>query len=216
MPGCSAKVRSIFAPRLTFCGEDLRQVGVDAQGLDGLQVEELLARAGVDQLAGIDVAGGNDAVEGRIDLLEGLQFAQPLDIGLGGANGCRGGRGLIDEGVGILAGDGVGLDQAGVALGLDAGVVGVGLSGIQVGLGLGQLLIHLGGGDLGQQSAFPDLGADVEVPARQVAGGARVDGRISVGGDVAGEHKVGQRRARPGGGDDHRGSSQLFVVSAST
>ena len=54
---------------------DLRQVGVDAQGLDGLHVEEFLARAGVDQLAGIDVAGGDHAVKGRVDLLEGLQFA---------------------------------------------------------------------------------------------------------------------------------------------
>ena len=52
---------------------ELGQVGVDAQGLNGLHVKEFLARAGVDQLAGIDVAGGDDAVEGRIDLFEGLQ-----------------------------------------------------------------------------------------------------------------------------------------------
>ena len=57
---------------------DLRQVGVDAQGLNGLQVKEFLARAGVDQLAGVDVARGDDAVEGRVDLLKGLQFAQAL------------------------------------------------------------------------------------------------------------------------------------------
>ena len=54
---------------------DLRHIGVDAQGLDGLHVEELGARALVDQLAGVDVARGDHAVERRIDLLEGLQFA---------------------------------------------------------------------------------------------------------------------------------------------
>jgi hypothetical protein len=116
-------------------------------------VKEFLARAGIDQLAGIDIAGGDDAVEGRIDLLKGLQLAQPLDVGLGGATAprwprpgsrryrCPGGRRRW-------------IDEAGVAIGLDAGVVGVGLGGVQVGLGLGQLLVHLGRGDLGQQRAL--------------------------------------------------------------
>ena len=194
---------------LHVCRVELRQVGVDAQGLNGLHVKEFLARAGVDQLAGVDVARGDDAVEGRIDLFKGLQFAQPLDIGLGGADLRGGGRGLVHEGIGVLAGDGVGLDEAGVALGLDAGVVGVGLGGIQVGLGLGQLLVHFGRGDLGQQSALLHVRADVEVPVRQVAGGAGVDGRISEGGDVAGEHEVLNRRARFGRGDDHRGRGKL-------
>ena len=64
-----------FGAALHVLRVDLGQVGVDAQGLNGLHVEELLARAGVDQLAGVDVARGDDAVEGRVDLLKGLQFA---------------------------------------------------------------------------------------------------------------------------------------------
>ena len=138
-----------------------------------------------------------------------MQFAEALDVGLRGFDGCRHGRGLVDKGVSVLAGDGVGGDEAGVALGLDAGVVGVGLSGIQVGLGLGQLLVHFGGGDLGQQIALPDFGADVVIPAGEVAGGPGVDGRIDVGGHVAGQHKARQGCAGFGGGDDDRGSSQL-------
>ena len=66
---------------------------------------------------------------------------------------------------------------------------------IQIGLGLGQLLIHFRSGDFGQQSAFFHAGADIEVPMGQIAGGARVDGRISLGGHVAGQHKVVYRRA---------------------
>ncbi len=69
----------------------------------------------------------------------------------------------------------------------------------QVGLGLGQLLVDFGGGDFSQQSAFFHAGADIEVPTGEVAGGAGVDGRISVCGDVAGEHKTVDRRAGLGG-----------------
>ena len=191
-------------------GIDLRQVGVDAQGLDGLQVEEFLAGAGVDELAGVDGAGGNDPVERRIDLLKRLQFAQPLLIGLGGADSRGGGRGLVHKRVGVLMGDGVGFDQSAVAVGLDARVVGVGLGGGQFGLGLRQLLVDLGSGDLGQQRALFHLGADVEVPARQVAGGARVDGGIGVGGHVAGEDEIRDRRTLLGRDGDHRGRGQLF------
>jgi hypothetical protein len=106
-------------------------------------VEELLACALIDQLAGIDRAGGDHAVEGCVDLLKGLQIAQAIDIGLRGVDGGGRGRGLADEGVGVLLRDGVGLDQAGVALGLDARDVGVGIGGCQVGLSLGELLIEL-------------------------------------------------------------------------
>ena len=44
--------------------------------------------------------------------------------------------------------------------------------------------------DLGQQRALLHMGADVEVPVHQIAVGARVDGRIGVGGHVAGQHKL--------------------------
>ena len=56
-----------------------------------------------------------------------------------------------------------------------------------------------GRGDHGQQRALLHFGADVEVPAGQVAGGARIDGRIRVGGHVAGQHEAVHGRAWLGG-----------------
>ena len=149
---------------------DLRQIGVDAQGLNRLQVKELLASPGIDQLARIDGARGDHAVEGRIDLLEGLQLVKALHVGLRGADsrGCSC-SGLVHEGIGVLLRNGVGLDQARVAVGLDACVVGGGLRRRQVALRLRELLIQLRSGDLGQQRALLHLGADVEVPVRQIA-----------------------------------------------
>ena len=66
----------------------------------------------VDQLAGIDGAGGDHAVKGRIDLFKRFQFAKSLHVGLCGTDGRRGGRSLIHEGVGVLAGDGIGSDES--------------------------------------------------------------------------------------------------------
>ena len=97
-------MRSSFDAALYGLRVDLRHVGVDAQGLHGLHVEEFLPRALIDQLAGIDVARGDHAVKGRVDLLEGLQFAEALHVGLGGTDRRRGGRGLVHKGVGVLAG----------------------------------------------------------------------------------------------------------------
>src|ERR1700678_4394277 len=129
-------------------GEDAGQVGVDAQSVDGLHVEELgggvLACAGVDELADVYAAGGDDAVEGRVDLFKGGELLEALHVGLGGFDLGGGGCGLVDEGVGVLLGDGVGFDEVLVAVGLDVGVVGVGFGGVQVGLGLGELLIDFG------------------------------------------------------------------------
>ena len=70
---------------------ELRHVGVNAQRLEGLHVEELrsgaLPGALADELAGIDRARRHHAVEGRVNLLERLQFAQPLQVGLSGLDG---------------------------------------------------------------------------------------------------------------------------------
>ena len=105
------------------------QVGVDAQGLNGLQVKELVGRTLIDQLAGIDIAGSDDAVEGRIDFFEGLEFLKALHVGLGGFDGGRsGGRGGI-EGFCVLAGNGVGLDEVGVTICLNLRIAGAGLRG---------------------------------------------------------------------------------------
>src|SRR6185437_15909646 len=61
---------------------DLRHVHVDAQHLVGGEVKKLAARAGVDQRADVDVARGDDAVEGGEHVLEAGQLAEPPDVGL--------------------------------------------------------------------------------------------------------------------------------------
>ncbi len=112
---------------------DLGNVGVDAQGLKRLHVEQFVGAALGDQLADVDGARGDHAVKGGVDLFKRLQFLEPLHVGLGGANGGGGRGSLVGEGIGILFGNRVGLDQVLVALGLDVGVVGGGLGGGQVG-----------------------------------------------------------------------------------
>ena len=46
------------------------------------KVEKLRTASGVDQGPDVDVAGGDDAVEGRRHGLEALELLQSLDIGL--------------------------------------------------------------------------------------------------------------------------------------
>ena len=61
----------------SLCGVhvELRHIGVDAKGLNGLHVKELSSGALIDQLAGIDITGGDHAIEGGIDLFERNQLA---------------------------------------------------------------------------------------------------------------------------------------------
>ena len=177
---------------LHIAGVDLRQVGIDAQGLRGLHVEELACAALGDQLAGIDVAGGDHAVKGRVDLLKRLQFLEPLHVGLCGLDRGGGGCSLVDEGVRVLLRDCVRLHKVRVTVGLNAGVVGRGLGGNQV-----------VGCDLRQERTFLHPRADVVVPLGEVAGGAGVDGRISVRGDVAGQLKAVRRRTLRGRNGNH-------------
>jgi hypothetical protein len=145
-----------------------------------------------------------------------LQFAQPLHVGLGGADGRRSGRGLVHKGVGVLAGDGVGLDQPRVALGLDAGVVGGGLRGGQIGLGLGQLLIHLGGGDHASSAPFFTLEPMSKYQRSQVAAGARVDGRIRLAVTLPGSTKLSTGAPGFGAATVTVGAASSRVVLAST
>ena len=99
--------------------------------------------------------------------------------------------------------DGVGLDQSGVAIGLNVGVVGVGLRGGKIGFGLRHLLVEFGRVDDREQVALLHVCTDVEVPVHQIAIGARVDGRVSIGGHVAGQDKLVHGRAGFGRSDGH-------------
>ena len=133
---------------------NLRHIRIHAQGFDGLHVKQLGARTLVDQLAGVDRARRDHAVKRRIDLFKGLQFFQPLQVGLRRFDGRGRSRGLRVEGVGVDLRYRVGFDKPRVAIGLHFGVPGIGLRGGEVGLGLRHLAIEFGGVDGGQQCAL--------------------------------------------------------------
>ena len=143
-----------------------------------------------DQLADVEVARGDHAVEGRHDLLEGLQLFQPAHIGLRGVDLVFVAFKLRDGVVRVLLRDCVLADQALVAIGGYLGQCRVALRGRQVGLGLGELLIQLRRLDDREQFAFVHVRADVVVPGFDVASGSRVDRRQSEGLHVARQHDL--------------------------
>src|SRR5258708_4361280 len=145
------------------------------------------AGSGVDELAYVGVTGRENAVEGSVDFFEGLKLFEAADVGgagIGGGFFC----GQVALGlVGFLLRDGAGADEKFPAGGSDFGNVVVGLRGFEVGASLLELLVDFGRFNFGEELAFFYGGADVEVPAFQVAIGAGVDGRVDEGGGVAGE-----------------------------
>ena len=145
------------------------------------------AGAGVDELADVGVAGGEDAVEGSVDFFEGLEFFEAADVGGAGIDGGFFGGEVALGLIGFLLGDGAGADEELPAGGGDFGDVVIGLRGFEVGASLLELLIDFGRFDFGEELAFFYGSADVEVPALQIAVGAGVDGRVDEGGGVAGE-----------------------------
>jgi len=61
-------------------GVDLRHIRVDAQCLQRLHVEELLACALVNQLTCINVARSDDAIKWCVDFFEVLQLREPVYV----------------------------------------------------------------------------------------------------------------------------------------
>ena len=177
----------------------------DADLVDGGEVEELRASgavfAGVDEGADVGVAGGDDAVEGGVDFFEGLELLEAADGGHGGLDGGFFGGGVAHGDVGLLLGDGVGLEQILVAGGGGVGEVEVGLGAFEIGFGDLELLVELGGFDLGHELALADVGADIEVPLFQIAAGAGVDGGVGEGLGVSGQCEI-RGEGRGDGMDD--------------
>src|SRR5260370_35299485 len=89
--------------------------------------------------------------------------------------------------MGFLLRDGAGGDEELPGGGSDFRDVVIGLGGFEVGAGLEQLLVYFGSFDFGEELTFFDGGADVEVPALQVAVGAGEDGRVDESDRVAGQ-----------------------------
>src|SRR6202023_797697 len=92
---------------------------------------------------------------------------------------------LRGEVVCVLPRDRVGLQQVLVAPGRALPIAGVRLGGGEVCPRLQQLLIDLGRADDGEKLALPHVRTDVEVPVAEIAIGARVDGRVFAGKDIA-------------------------------
>src|SRR5258708_34462489 len=85
-----------------------------AKGVGGGKNEELLrapAVAGIDQVAGVDVAACNNAAERRVNVLERFQLLQAPHVGLRGSGGSALGRIVADRVVDLLLGDAVCLDE---------------------------------------------------------------------------------------------------------
>ncbi len=159
----------------------LRHIDIQAQGIDLRHGEQRLAGAaiaGVDQVADIDIAPGDDAVKRRHHLIEALKLAQAPDVGI------RSGKIRLGLVVGaltliqILLRHRVLFPQALPAIGgaLRQGGAGVGLRARRH--GLRQFLFDLRRGDLGQQFTLVDRTADVLAPTDDIAVAARIDRRF--------------------------------------
>src|SRR5258708_9591020 len=168
--------------RTRGAGVHLGNRDVQAQLTNGGDVKEfprLCAGPCIDECSDIRTAGGDDAVEGGVDLFERLQLFKTPDVG-----GAGFGRGfdraeIADRLVGFLLGHGTSAYQVLPAAGGDLGNVQVGLRGVQVRSSLQQLLVNFGSFDLRQQLAFLDMSANVEIPAVEIATGSRIDRRVT-------------------------------------
>src|SRR5882724_6898092 len=130
---------------------------------------------------------GEDSIEGGVDFFERLEVFEAADVGGAGIGGGFFGGQVALSLVGFLLRDGAGADEKFPAGGSDFGNVVVGLRGFEVGASLLELLVDFGRFNFGEELAFFYGGADVEVPALEVAVGAGIDGRVDEGGGVAGE-----------------------------
>ncbi len=169
--------------RANIWSVDFGHADVSADRIGLREIEKSLACAtvaGVDQISGIDVALREHAAEGRVDVLERFEFFEAADVGFG-RGGCSFFRGVVADGVvDFLFGDAIGLDQFLKAVRCDFRKVFIRFRGAEVGFRLRELLIDFGCVDVGEEFAFFHTGADVVIPANEIAAGARVDRRVDV------------------------------------
>ena len=170
--------------------ERLGRGDVHPQGREARHAEQLGARARGHVRPDVGVARRHDAVEGRPDVLEGLEGFQSVYDGL--VSDHRGLALMVSAGGGVevLRRDHVGFQKRLIATVGDLRQIPRGLGDPQLRLRLGELLIHRRGVDVGQDLTRLDPGADVEMPGLQVPAGLSEDGRIGVGHGLAGQLKL--------------------------
>ena len=144
----------------------------------------------LDQRSNIDVARGDDAIERRGDVGEGLERLQPIDVGLGGLD--LGGLGVR---VAVLFVGGLLRYRRRRAERVPP--VGRHLGQGQIRLGLrefalcdGDALVELGRVNDREDVALLDLGADVLAPRADVTAHLAMNGGRLKSFDIAGQHEL--------------------------
>ncbi len=115
---------------------------------------------------------------GAVDLFEGLQLLQPVNVCGHGIDRRLPRAEIADRLIGLLLGDGIRLEQVLPASRGDLCQLLVRLRILQVCASLIQLLINFRGFDLRQQLTLLDVGADVYIPMLEIAIGTGIDGRV--------------------------------------
>src|SRR5579859_769042 len=197
-------------------GEGLGHLDIDPDLVQVRDLEQLLphpAAAVVDESTDVGLAGRDHAVERGDDVLERLERLQPADVGLGGV-----GDRLLRRRIARLLVDGLLRhrlrgDERAPALGRQDRKLFVGLGTGEIGLGLVELLIKIRRIDRGQYLAGRDMGADILVPALQIAADPRIDGGAVVGLNGAGQRQGAERLALLDLGQRH-GRDRLLIGPA--
>ncbi|CAM2152784.1 hypothetical protein PT2222_290074 [Paraburkholderia tropica] len=186
----------------------LRHAHVDAQRARVRDREEFgtAAAARVDQRAHVGLARGDHAVERRRQTLERFERFQTAHVRLIRFHGRLLGdqvRGLF---IGFLLRDRILLEHFGPALRRGGRELFVRDRVLQIGARLLQLLVEIGRVDHAEQLPGLHVRADIGVPGVQITRDARVDRRVDVGRQMAGQHqhlRSGARFRQHGGDRGH-------------
>ncbi len=144
----------------------------------------------LDQRSNIDVARGDDAIERRGDVGEGLERLQPIDVGLGGLD--LGGLGvrIAVLFVGLLLRYGCSVAQGIPPRRGHFRQRQIRLSLRELALGDGDALVKFGRVNDREDVALLDLGADVLAPRADVTAHLAMNGGRLKSFDIAGQHEL--------------------------
>ena len=148
----------------------------DGDGLDLGHQNQARGIGGVDDVAWVDGADADGAVDGRGDVSVGDVDLGGLNGGLVGLESSGGLSGVRDLELLALPGDDSGLVEGSVTAGLGRHVGGVGFVPGELAFGLGDRCLVGAGVDLGEELALPDRLALADVDREELAVDAALDG----------------------------------------